>query len=290
MDAIAVTVRRGGLVEAVHHVRGVIVEDGRITESAGDSGLVTFYRSSSKPLQALPLARDRDDVTEVELAIACASHRAEPSQLEAARSLLERAPATEADLELGPQEGRGPSLLSHNCSGKHSGFLAVCRARDWPIEGYRLADHPVQQLLLSEIAAAAELSEDEVATGVDGCGVPTFGMTLERMAYTFSRLAGLEGGHRIVAAMTAHPELIGYERGAVDTDLMRLRPGWVAKGGAEGLICAATPEGAGVVLKVEDGAMRALRPALATFLGLDGGFGVPPVLNSRGERVGEIGT
>ena len=220
MSAIAVTVRRGSLVEAVHRVHAVVVEEGRITESAGDPGLVTFYRSSSKPLQALPLARERDDVTEVELAIACASHRAEPPQLEAARGLLERAPATEADLELGPQEGRGPSLLSHNCSGKHAGFLAVCRARGWPIEGYRLASHPLQQLLLGEIAAAADLDEGEVVTGVDGCGVPTFGMSLERMAYTFSRLARLEGGGRIVAAMTAHPGLIGYERGATDTDLM----------------------------------------------------------------------
>ena len=290
MSAIAVTVRRGSLVEAVHRVHAVVVEEGRITESAGDPGLVTFYRSSSKPLQALPLARERDDVTEVELAIACASHRAEPPQLEAARSLLERAPATEADLELGPQEGRGPSLLSHNCSGKHAGFLAVCRARGWPIEGYRLASHPLQQLLLGEIAAAADLDEGEVVTAVDGCGVPTFGMSLERMAYTFSRLARLEGGGRIVAAMTAHPGLIGYERGATDTDLMRLRPGWIAKGGAEGLICAATPEGVGIALKVEDGNMRALRPALAALLGLGDDFGALLLLNSRGERVGEVGT
>jgi len=115
-------------------------------------------------------------------------------------------------------------------------------------------------------------------------------MSLERMAYTFSRLAQLDGGGRIVAAMTAHPELIGYERGATDTDLMRLRPGWLAKGGAEGLICAATPEGAGIALKVEDGNMRALRPALASFLGLDDGFAAAPLLNSRGERVGEIAT
>jgi L-asparaginase len=290
VDAIVVKVRRGSLVEAVHRVHAVLVEDGRIVESAGDPGLRTYYRSSSKPLQALPLARERADVTEVELAIACASHRSEPPQLEAARSLLERAPATEADLELGPQEGRGPSLLSHNCSGKHAGFLAVCRARAWPVEGYRLADHPLQRVLLSEIATAAGLAEDEVATAVDGCGVPTFGMSLERMAHTFSRLAQLDGGTRIVAAMSAHPELIGYERGATDTDLMRLRPGWIAKGGAEGLICAATPEGAGIALKVEDGNMRALRPALATFLGLDGGFGAGPLLNSRGERVGEVAT
>jgi L-asparaginase II len=290
MGPISVTVRRGPLVEATHRVHAVVVENGRITESAGDPSLVTLYRSSSKPLQALPLARERDDVTEVELAIACASHRAEPPQLEAARSLLEKAPATEADLELGPQDGRGPSLLSHNCSGKHAGFLAVCRARGWQTKGYRLASHPLQRLLLAEVAAAAKVPESEVLSAVDGCGVPTFALTLERMADTFSRLAEWDGGDRVVAAMTAHPELIGYERGALDTDLMRLRPGWIAKGGAEGLICAATPEGAGIALKVEDGNMRALRPALASFLGLGDEFGTVPLVNTRGERVGEIAT
>jgi L-asparaginase II len=290
MDAITVTVCRGSVVEAVHRVHAVAVEDGRVVEAAGDPDLVTLYRSSSKPLQALPLAREREDVPEVELAIACASHRAEPHQLEAARSLLERAPATEADLELGPQEGRGPSLLSHNCSGKHAGFLAVCRARGWPIEGYRLPSHPMQQLLLAEVAAAAEVSEQGIVIATDGCGVPTFGLTLERMAHSFSRLAGLDGGGRVAAAMTANPELIGYERGALDTDLMRLRPGWIAKGGAEGLVCAATPEGTGIALKVEDGNMRALRPALASFLSLGDDFAAVPLVNSRGEHVGEITT
>ena len=288
MGPISVTARRGPLVEAVHRVHAVAVQDGRITDSAGDPHLLTLYRSSSKPLQALPLARERDDISEVELAIACASHRAEPPQLEAARSLLEKAPATEADLELGPQEGRGTSLLSHNCSGKHAGFLAVCRARDWPVEGYRLESHPMQLVLLAEVAAAAEIPESEIPAAVDGCGVLTFGMTLERMAHSFSRLEHLDGGGRVVAAMAAHPELIGYERGALDTDLMRLRPGWVAKGGAEGLICVATSEGVGVALKVEDGSMRALRPALASFLGLGDEFGRVPLENSRGEPVGEV--
>jgi L-asparaginase len=288
MSAISVAVRRGAVTEAVHRVHVVAVENGRIADSAGDPHLVTLYRSSSKPLQALPLARERQDVTDVELAIACGSHRAEPPQLEAVRSLLEKAPATEADLELGPQEGRGPSLLSHNCSGKHAGFLAVCRARGWPTKGYRLADHPLQQLLLAEVAAAADVPISEVLAAADGCGVPTFGLSLERMAHTFSRLAQLDGGDRIVAAMSAHPELIGYERGALDTDLMRTRPGWVAKGGAEGLLCAATPEGIGIAAKVEDGNMRALRPALASFLGLGTELAEVPLVNSRGERVGEI--
>jgi L-asparaginase II len=288
MDPLRVTMSRGSVVEAVHWVHGVAVHDGRIVQRAGHPQLVTFFRSSSKPIQALPLAREREDVTETELAIACASHRAGDAQLAAAASLLAKAPATEDDLECGPQEGRGPSRLAHNCSGKHAGFLAVCRARGWPTEGYRLAEHPLQQLLLDEIAAAAEVARDRIPTAIDGCGVLTFALTLERMAHSFSRLARLDAGDKIVAAMTAHPELIGYEQGANDTELMRARPGWIAKGGAEGLICAASPDGLGVALKVEDGAMRGLRPALAAFLELGEDWGTVPVENSRGERVGRI--
>ena len=288
MDPIRVTVSRGSVIEAVHRVHAVSVQDGRIVDSAGDPELVTFYRSSSKPIQALPLARERDDVTEIELAIACASHRAVPEQVAAAASLLAKAPATEDDLECGLQEGREQRQLAHNCSGKHAGFLAVCRARGWPTRGYRFADHPMQQLLHREVADAAELSPDEVPAAVDGCGVLTFALTLERMAYSFSRLATLPGGGKIAAAMAAHPGLIGYEQGATDTDLMRLRPGWIAKGGAEGLICAASPDGIGVALKAEDGAMRGLRPALARFLGLGDEFGAAPVKNMHGETVGEM--
>jgi L-asparaginase len=288
MDPIRVTVSRGSVAEGVHRVHAVAVQDGRIVDSAGEAGLLTFYRSSSKPLQALPLARERADATDVELAIASASHRAQPAQLEAAASLLAKAPATEDDLECGLQEGRDPTPLAHNCSGKHAGFLAVCHARGWPTKGYRFADHPLQQLLHREIAAAAELTTDEVPAAIDGCGVLTFALTLERMAYTFSRFDQLDGGAEIAAAMSAHPELIGYEQGATDTDLMRLRPGWIAKGGAEGLICAASPDGLGVALKVEDGNMRGLRPALAKFLDLGDDFGTVPVTNMHGEEVGTI--
>ncbi len=287
MDPIRVTVRRGTVVEATHRVHAVAVENGRVVEAAGDPQLVTFFRSSSKPIQALPLARERDDVTEQELAIACASHRAQPEQLAAAAGLLAKAPATEDDLELGPQEGRGPSLLAHNCSGKHAGFLAVCRARGWPTAGYVHADHPVQRLLHEEVAGAAELPVEEIPAAVDGCGVLTFALTLERMARCFARFETLPGGARAAAAMRAYPALIGYD-GATDTELMRQRPGWIAKAGAEGLLCGASPEGRGVALKVEDGAQRALRPALARFLRLGEDFAVVPLENSRGERVGEI--
>ena len=115
-------------------------------------------------------------------------------------------------------------------------------------------------------------------------------MTLERMAYTFSRLVQLDGGPADRRRDERPP---GADRLRARRDRHRPdaapRPGWIAKGGAEGLICAATPEGVGIALKVEDGNMRALRPALAAFLGLGDEFGAVPLENSRGERVGEIG-
>jgi L-asparaginase II len=279
----------------VHVVHAVAVQDGRVVERAGDAELVTYMRSSAKPLQALPLARARVDLDERDLAIASASHRAEPDQLEAVRALLAKAEATEDDLECGAEDG---SRLRHNCSGKHAGMLALCRARGWPTEGYRLAGHPVQDGCLAEVAAAAEVDASEIPTAVDGCGVVTFGLPLERMAHAFSRLESLDAGARVAAAMRAHPELI---RGgdAADTLLMKTVPGWAAKGGAEGLLCAAGPDGVGVVLKVVDGSGRGVRPALGAFLGrlgLDGqalaaaGLGRLPLLNSRGEECGEIVT
>jgi L-asparaginase II len=246
-------------------------------------------RSSSKPLQALPLARARNDLDERDLAIASASHLADPAQLAAVRALLSKAPASEDELECGP-EGEPPSRLKHNCSGKHAGMLALCRAKGWRSEGYRLEDHRVQREMLAAHAEAAEVAEDEIRTAVDGCGVLTFALPLERMAHAFARFAQLDGGDRIAEGMRAHPDLIRGPR-AADSRLMKTLPGWIAKGGAEGLFCA-TGDGIGVALKVEDGNGRAVGPAAALFfqqLDLDlGDLAVQPLDNSRGERVGEI--
>ena len=285
MERITVVVRRGGVEEARHHVHAVAVEGSTVVAAAGDASLVTFFRSSAKPLQALPVVRARPDLDEAEIAIACASHLARPEQLSPVRSLLAKAPASEEELECGAE----PTPLEHNCSGKHAAMLALCRAKSWPSEGYRSSAHPVQQAMLGEVAAAAEVEPSSIPTGVDGCGVVTFALPLERMAFAFSRLEGLEGGDRVARAMRVHPDLI---RGpsAADTVLMRALPGWIAKGGAEGLLCAASPDGLGLAVKVEDGATRAVRSASAAFLarlGVDGLATSVPLTNSRGEVVGE---
>jgi L-asparaginase II len=292
-EPIAVEVRRNGVVEVVHRVHAVAVRAGDVVAEAGDPSLRCFMRSSSKPLQALPLVRARDDLPDDELAIACASHRDTPEQIAAVRALLARAEAGEDDLELGPQEGRAPQPIHNNCSGNHAGMLALCRARGWPTEGYRLPEHPVQQACRDVHAEAAEVESDAMQAGCDGCGIVTFALTLERMAHAFARLESLPGGRRVVAAMRARPDLVGGPDGA-DYLLMHAAPGWLAKGGAEGLLCGAGPNGVGFALKTEDGASRAHAPALAAFLGRLG-IGLPdlaeaPVLNTRGERVGQIVT
>lgn len=287
MDPIVVTVRRGGVAEATHVVHAVAVRDGAVVEEAGDPNRVAFLRSAAKPFQALPLVRARDDLTMEEIAIASASHLASPEQVAAVRSLLAKAPAEADDLECGAE----PTPLEHNCSGKHAGMLALCRAKGWATGGYRLGTHPVQHGCMAEVAGAADVPEEEIPTAVDGCGVLTFALPLERMALMFARLEQVDGGAQVAAAMRAHPELI---RGpmAADSLLMRELEGWTAKGGAEGLLCAAGPGGLGVALKVEDGSMRAMRPALAELLrrlGFETGeLGIEPLENSRGELVGEI--
>jgi L-asparaginase II len=91
--------------------------------------------------------------------------------------------------------------------------------------------------------------------------------------------------------MRAHPDLVGGPDGA-DYQLMCAAPGWFAKGGAEGLLCAGGPQGLGIALKAEDGATRPLGPALAAFLHPLGvalaDLVAALITNSRGEHVGEL--
>lgn len=273
-------------------MHAVAVRNGAVVAEVGDPALVTFLRSAAKPLQALPLARARPDLSSQELAIACASHLADAFQLHAVERLLARSGASEADLACGP-EGDPPSRLKHNCSGKHAGMLLACCERGWPTAGYSDPSHPLQRALQQEVAGAAGVAPDEMRAATDGCGVVTWALPLVAMARAFGRLRELAGGDAVTAAMTAHPELIRGAR-SPDTRLMRALPGWAAKGGAEGVLCAAAPDGTAFALKVEDGSGRAVGPATARvldLLGYDAGeLADMPIESSRRDRVGALVT
>jgi L-asparaginase II len=283
VDAITVAVERGGVVESRHRVHAVRVEGDKVRQSWGDPELVTFMRSAAKPLQALPLAQAYATLSKEELAIACASHEAAPEQLEAVKLLLARSWSSEEELECGPVDG---SRLRHNCSGKHAGMLAVCAARDWPREGYRLERHPLQQEIRAVVEGATGTRNVPAAT--DGCGVVTFALPLLAMARAFARLAAreLSGSERIASAMVANPELVEGP-GRTATELMKALPGVVAKGGAEGLLCAGYPDGVAFALKTEDGSSRPLGSAAAQLFDLPA-LAEAPITNSRGDIVGKV--
>lgn len=313
-SAPLVRVIRSGVEESVHAVDVAVVDsEGRVVASAGDPDRSLFARSAMKPLQAtVSLSLASADLTTREVAVMCASHNGEPVHVEAVRSLLSRAGVPESALRCPParpwdEEAVGQSRerlpIYSDCSGKHAGMLAASRAQAWDLETYRDPAHPLQQAILPTVLMVAGL--DTVRVGVDGCGVPVHGLPLRSMARIYARLAapeqwdGLEEqAARAVGAMRQEPYLVAG-RNRVDTAVMEAAPGVVAKGGAEGLICAALLDrGLGVAVKARDGAHRAAGPALITALtALDaidedararlGPFAHPPVLGG-GRPVGEI--
>jgi len=299
---------RGSVLESRHRVHVAVVDaSGKLVAQAGDSAYRTFWRSAAKPFQALPLVEDRVverlGLTRQDLALACASHSSEPAQVELVREFLQRAQCSERDLMCGPHrplsdavakdyETRGVRLTAvySNCSGKHTGMLALAKHHGWPTEFYARGDHPVQQRCLKSVSDYTDVPATEIGVAVDGCGVSCFALPLHNMALAYARIPAT-----VLEAMVLHPELVAGE-GRPCTELMRAHPGRVvAKVGAEGVYSAALiREGLGVTLKVEDGHSVAASLAIAAVLGELGLRPQPtwlltkPITNSRGETVGEM--
>ncbi|MFN7945288.1 MAG: asparaginase [Blastocatellia bacterium] len=289
-----VTVTRGMLTEARH--RGFIaVVDGRgtLTASLGDVSARTWYRSAAKPFQTIPLissgAADHFNLTARELAIITASHSGEEIHLDAVRSIIGRTgidvndllcgvhePFAQAALRELQAEGREPSVLHNNCSGKHAGMLALATFLRLPVADYINPNHPIQQRIREVLALFASVAANDISIAIDGCSAPVFGLPIEAMARSYARLVAVEqteipvslrsAAHRVVTAMTDYPEMIGGTNERLDTDLMRVASGRIiSKVGAEGvhllgvLPCADYPHGLGIAIKIEDGDTRRAR-------------------------------
>jgi L-asparaginase II len=312
LNPVLVEVTRGGLVESIH--RGAVAiatAEGAIRFALGDVETPVYTRSSLKPIQALPLiesgAADAFGLSDEEVALACASHSGEPMHTTRVASWLERIGCSEADLACGPQvpryepasqellrSGEKPSRLHNNCSGKHTGFLTLAKHLKAPLEGYVNVAHPVQQAVLTSLAALSGVTDP--AWGVDGCAAPNFALPLAAFARALARIAGRRtpGADRILRAMIAYPELIGGT-GRTCTALMLAAKGKAAvKIGAEGVYAAMLPKaGLGIAIKIDDGASRGAETAIAAVLEklgvIAGGSELvrSPVLNTRGASVGE---
>lgn len=255
---------REGIVESVHKVH-VVVSDtrGRVLSSAGDPEHGSFIRSALKPFQALSATTtgslEKFKLTDKDLAIICSSHHATIEQVRQVFNILWRADVEPTSLQCPIPQGK-TSPLEHNCSGKHAGMLAVCQQRNWAVNSYVQRDHPIQKLILSQVADLLGMPPDEFIVAHDDCGAPTYFMQLRQMATLFAKLASGDNleMERIVRAMTSHPTMISGPDG-FDSQLMELSQGEiVSKSGAEGIQCVGrVGEGLGLSIKVVDGAKRA---------------------------------
>ena len=292
---ILVQARRGGTVESLHRACAALAApDGEIVERWGDPGMVTFWRSSAKPLQAQAWVEDGtvDHFAwgAEQLAIMSASHDGLPVQADLVRGMLADLGLTEADL-------RCDAVLKarHNCSGNHTGFLAASVRHGWDLASYQQPGHPAQVAALEAFAALTGLAVADIPTGVDGCGIVCYATPVTVAASTYALLPELL--HEITTAMRAHPLLVeGPEW--LDTIVMENIPGLTSKSGAEGLGCLSLPDGRGLSVKVVDGADRAMEPAavalLEAVLGAEAvpdavrAVGRPPIKNDAGDVVGEL--
>jgi L-asparaginase II len=247
---------------------------------------MTFMRSAVKPFQAYPLvhsgAADHFGLSEKELAICCASHNSENVHIETVNALLTRTGLSESDLHCGShkpidEETADTYLknrinlnqLHNNCSGKHTGMLLTCRYLEYPLENYIDQDHPLQKDITRYIST--QIHRNNIYTGIDGCSVPTFYLSLTELATLFQRLAEKQDETltRIREAMTSEPYMVAGQN-RFDTKIMEYGTGTiVAKVGAEGLRGVGfelNGEAYGLALKVVDGAKRASASAALEIL------------------------
>lgn len=289
-----VEVWRGPIIESLHRGHLVAVDSyGQTVAELGAPETVTFFRSSGKPFQAIPLitsgAADRFGFTDQEIAVACGSHSGESIHVETVKSMLKKIGLGEDALKCGVHEPfsvevtreltrkqQPPSVLQNNCSGKHAGMLAVAKHIGAPIESYYEPSHPVQHLILQTISKFSDIPADQMVFGTDGCAAPVFGMAVRAMALMYARLvkpsdefepAVKDACRRIVSAMIQFPEMVGGSKDRLDTEMIRAgNDRLISKIGAEGvytvgvLPCADWPNGLGLALKVEDGDDRRARP------------------------------
>lgn len=323
---VLVEVTRGPLVENRHRGHVAVVDwQGKLLYSAGDPQHLTYWRSSAKPIQALPVvelgAVDHFGITPRELSIFCASHNGEIFHTETVRTIFTKIGQDYSLLQCGVHPpyhrdtakamllaGEEPTVLHSNCSGKHSGMLTLITHLALDPSNYLDLNHPLQQIILDYIAHLTGYPREKIAIGIDGCGVPVHGLPLYNMSLAYARLAKPQGLAeqrqaaiaRITGAMTGNPEMVSGTDGFC-TKLMRVGAGkLIAKGGAAGVYCVGVAqEGIGITVKCEDGASRGREPVVVEVLSQLGllsaeqvealaDFHHPQNINHRGEKCGEV--
>ncbi|CCV05120.1 conserved hypothetical protein [Mesorhizobium metallidurans STM 2683] len=133
----------------------------------------------------------------------------------------------------------------------------------------------MQEMVRDAIQAVTGAAHGADERAIDGCSIPTYAVPLRSFALGFARMATGTGfapvrskaAKRLLSACMAEPFFVAGT-GRADVALMEAAPGRIfAKGGAEGVYCAALPElGLGIALKCNDGAGRAAEAMVAAVI------------------------
>lgn len=275
--------------------RGIAVRvdaNGAVVWAIGEADTVVYPRSANKPFQALAMLRAGLPLSGEQLALAAASHSAEPFHLSAIREVLGRAGLSEEALLTPPsypvdphehaqvlRAGEGRLRIRHDCSGKHAAMLLTCVANGWSTQDYLDPEHLLQQAITETFS---ELTDGRPAViGVDGCGAPQHATSLCHLASGIARIAAAPQGSleaRLREAMMAHPLYVSGTR-RTEARFMTELPGVFAKSGAEAVFVAGLPDGTAIAVKIEDGGDRALYAVAGRAIELAGWSA--PVLQER---------
>ena len=289
-------ITRGRVVESTHFGSIAVIDStGKLLHSYGDPHSVAFLRSSAKPFQALPFIErggvEHFNLTQSELALACASHETAQMHLDAVKAMQAKVGIRESDLQCGPhlpgdasnlkmviQQGISPTPNFNNCSGKHTAMLAHAKMRGLPLENYLDFEHPIQKDILKTFSEMCGIEIEKIELGIDGCSAPNFAVPLRNAAlgmacmcdpHTLSETRAI-ACKKITSAMAAHSEMVS-NYGEFDCELMKVGAGRIiTKRGAEGFqIVGLMPgvygeNGVGIAFKVTDGDKSAMNDNLET--------------------------
>jgi L-asparaginase II len=69
--------------------------------------------------------------------------------------------------------------IYNNCSGKHAGFLALCKYQGHSTADYLSPEHPIQLQIRSAVCDIFDIDPNSIHIGIDGCSAPAFAMTVK---------------------------------------------------------------------------------------------------------------
>ena len=165
INSLKILVKRGSSVESIHRAHASICDTkGRTLMKAGSSEYETFIRSALKPFQALPFVTsgtsEKYNLDNKILALACGSHSGTADHARTAFKLLWNADINIKELKC-PITLNKESKLQHNCSGKHSAFLATCKKMNWDLNNYLMGHHPLQKEIFRRVSDLLKIPAQE---------------------------------------------------------------------------------------------------------------------------------